>query len=374
MTAYSGVISLTNGNGNFVRLNGSTGSPLATWNLLGNPIDLNVRSGATVITLGGLSGVAGSTLSGRGGSSNNGPTTMHIGANGLNTTFDGIIQNGGGGTSALTHVVKTGPGTLTLSGGNSYTGTTVVSNGVLALTGSGSIGTTPTITINSGAAIDVSGRGDTALNLGSGQTLRGDGTIRGNLDTTTGGTVSPGAAVSVIGQLTVTNIATLGGTIIMDLNRTNGVMTNDVLSAASIVLGGTLTVTNRGPNLVAGDRFVLFNGPVTGSFSTVNLPGNLGSVTYTWTNNTAVDGSIQVLTVVSVNPNPTNLVATVSGSTLTLSWPADHTGWRLQAQTNNLSTGLTGTWTDIPGTGTSNTFNATLDPANGTVFYRMVYP
>jgi autotransporter-associated beta strand protein len=374
MTAYSGVISLTNGTGNFVRLNGSTGSPLATWNLVGNPIDLNVRSGATAITLGGLSGVAGSTLSGRGGSANNGSTTMHIGANGLNTTFDGIIQNGGGGGSALTHVVKTGAGTLTLSGGNTYTGTTVVSNGVLALTGSGSIGSTPTITINSGATIDVSGRGDTALNLASGQTLRGDGIIRGNLDATGGGTVSPGAAVSVIGQLTVTNVATLGGTIIMDLNRTNSVLTNDILSAASIVLGGTLTVTNRGPNLVAGDRFVLFNGPITGTFGTVNLPENLGNVTYTWTNRTDIDGSIQVLTVVSVNQTPTNLVTSVSGNTLTLSWPTDHIGWRLQSQTNSLSTGLGSGWTDVDNTSTTNAVSITLDPANGAVFYRMVYP
>ena len=151
-------------------------------------------------------------------------------------------------------------------------------------------------------------------------------------------------------------------------------LTNDVLAAASIVYGGTLTVTNVGTNLVAGDRFVLFSGPFSGSFTTVNLPGNLGSVTYTWTNRIAIDGSIQVLTVVVVNTNPTNITASVSGSTLTLSWPADHPGWRLQSQTNSLATGLTTTWTDIPGTATSNTYNATIDPANGAVFYRLVYP
>jgi len=373
MTAYSGILSLTNGSGSFVRLNGSTGSPLATWNLVGNPIDLNIRSGATAITLGALSGVAGSTLSGRGGSANNGSSTFFIGANGVSTTFDGIIRDGApsSGTSP-TAVVKLGAGTLTLSGANTYSSTTVVSNGVLALTGSGNIGSSSSITIVSGAAIDVSGRSDTALNLGSSQTLRGDGTLRGNLNAS--GTVSPGAAASVIGQLGVTNIATLGGTIIMDLNRTNSVLTNDVLSAASIVLGGTLTVTNRGPNLVAGDRFVLFNGPVSGAFTTVNLPGNLGNVTYTWTNNTAVDGSIQVLTVTTVNQNPTNITAVVNGGNLELSWPADHTGWRLQAQTNSLTSGLGTNWVTIPGTDTNNSFTNTVDPANGAVFYRMVYP
>ena len=34
---------------------------------------------------------------------------------------------------------------------------------------------------------------------------------------------------------------------------------------------------------------------------------------------------------------------------LTLSWPADHTGWRLQAQTNNPTTGLGTNWFDVPG-------------------------
>ena len=375
MTAYSGTISLTNGTGNFVRFNGSTGSALATWNLAGNLIDLNVRSGATAINLGALSGVAGSTLTGRGGSSNNGQTTMFIGANGASTLFDGLIRDGFGGAASLTHVVKQGAGTLTLSAANTYTGTTVVSNGVLALTGTGSINTSSTITITAAGVVDVTGRGDSTLVLGS-QTLRGDGTVRGSLDSTAG-TVSPGAAAAVVGQLTVTNIATLNGTIIMDLNRTNGVLTNDVLSAGSLVYGGTLTVTNRGPNLVAGDRFVLFNGPFSGTFGIVNLPStsNDGSLNYTWTNKLNLDGSVQVLTAVSsVNQTPTNITTSVSGNTLTLSWPADHTGWRLQSQTNTLNAGLGTVWTDIPGTATSNTYNATLDPANGTVFYRMVYP
>jgi len=34
--------------------------------------------------------------------------------------------------------------------------------------------------------------------------------------------------------------------------------------------------------------------------------------------------------------NPTNLTATLDGGKLTLIWPAGHTGWRLQAQTNGL--------------------------------------
>ena len=368
MSTYGGIITLQNGGGAFVRFNGSIGSPLATWNLNGGlgAIDLNVRTGSTSNNLGALTGTVGATLSGRTGSGNNGGTTHYIGANGSSTTFSGIIQNGAG-TTAIT---KVGGGTLTLTGGNTYSGNTTISGGTLALSGAGSIGSTPTIDVRSGAFLDVSGLATPTLVLGT-QTLKGNGTVNGSIDTTGGGTVSPGAS---IGTLTVTNVATLSGTTYMELNRTNGGLTNDVLVAGSIVYGGTLTVTNLGPNLVAGDRFVLFSGPFSGSFATTDLPGNLGSVSYTWTNKLAIDGSIQVLTVTTVNTNPTNIVTSVSGSTLTLSWPADHTGWRLQSQTNALTTGLTATWTDIPGTDTSNTYNTTINPANGTVFYRLVYP
>ncbi len=78
--------------------------------------------------------------------------------------------------------------------------------------------------------------------------------------------------------------------------------------------------------------------------------------------------------VVGVATNPTNITTSVSGNVLTLSWPADHIGWRLQVQTNSLSTGLGSGWTDVAGSTSVNSVNVTINPANGTVFYRMVYP
>ena len=65
---------------------------------------------------------------------------------------------------------------------------------------------------------------------------------------------------------------------------------------------------------------------------------------------------------------------TVSGNQLTLIWPADHTGWRLQGQTNAVNTGLTRTWHDVPNSAATNRFTVPLDPANGSTFYRLVYP
>jgi len=76
----------------------------------------------------------------------------------------------------------------------------------------------------------------------------------------------------------------------------------------------------------------------------------------------------------SVNTNPTNITSTVAGNTLTLNWPADHTGWTLQVQTNSLSTGLGTNWVRVSSSTTTNQVSIPIAPANGSVFYRLVYP
>jgi hypothetical protein len=76
----------------------------------------------------------------------------------------------------------------------------------------------------------------------------------------------------------------------------------------------------------------------------------------------------------SVNTAPTNITGVVSGNSLTLSWPPDHTGWRLQSQTNAISVGLRTNWVDVAGATTTNQVIVPMNRANGAVFYRMVYP
>src|SRR5207237_264673 len=77
-----------------------------------------------------------------------------------------------------------------------------------------------------------------------------------------------------------------------------------------------------------------------------------------------------------VNPTPTNILSSVTGNTLTLTWPSDHIGWTLQTQTNALETGLnsTNTWFNVAGSGTRNSVSITINPSEPTVFYRLVYP
>jgi hypothetical protein len=61
----------------------------------------------------------------------------------------------------------------------------------------------------------------------------------------------------------------------------------------------------------------------------------------------------------------------VNGDTLTLSWPSDHTGWRLQAQTNS---GIGTNWVDVAGSTSTNSMVIPVDGSAGNVFFRLVYP
>ena len=71
--------------------------------------------------------------------------------------------------------------------------------------------------------------------------------------------------------------------------------------------------------------------------------------------------------------SPTNITAQLVFNTLKLSWPADHTGWRLQVQTNDLTAGLGTNWFDVAGSTTTNQMFFPINPAAGGVFYRLLY-
>ncbi|WP_150107685.1 hypothetical protein [Pedosphaera parvula] len=72
--------------------------------------------------------------------------------------------------------------------------------------------------------------------------------------------------------------------------------------------------------------------------------------------------------------NPTNLSFEVSANSLLINWSSDHTGWRLQCQTNNLDVGIGTNWFDVAGSTITNQMSLPLNPGNGSVFYRLLYP
>lgn len=70
---------------------------------------------------------------------------------------------------------------------------------------------------------------------------------------------------------------------------------------------------------------------------------------------------------------PTNIVSSVTNNLLYLSWPANHIGWQLQAQTNSLSTGISTNWVDYNPSTTTNQVVIPINLTNGTVFFRLIY-
>ena len=71
---------------------------------------------------------------------------------------------------------------------------------------------------------------------------------------------------------------------------------------------------------------------------------------------------------------PTDLVMQTSGSQLQLSWPQDHLGWRLEIQTNDLTSGLSTNWATVPNSTNVTAVSIAISPTNGSVFLRLVYP
>lgn len=322
-TSFTGTIALGNSDG-FFRFNAggsssgaqqSTGSPAATFDLgTGYATLLNRNGGNTTYYLGGLAG--GPDTSVRGSSNAGSPNTYQVGDNNASTAFAGTIANGGGGSAALVSLLKAGTGTLTLEGTNTYGGETTISNGVLALSGYGAIRSTPTITLLSGAVLDASGRTDGALVLNSGQTLLGEGEVRGSVNIRSNATVSPGPSAGVIGKLTITNALTLqpGGILLMDVDHSSA--TNDVIEGlASVTYGGTLSLNPYSVDLTS--RFKLFSATsYSGAFDLIT-PVSPGAGWVWDVSSLAVDGTLKVKTFVVTQPNITT--ASVAGTDLTLS-------------------------------------------------------
>jgi autotransporter-associated beta strand protein len=173
--------------------------------------------------------------------------TLNLAGSG-NTTVSGVIANGG--TSTAGNLTYSGSGTLLLAGVSTYGGTTTVS-------GSGG-----TLRVDGALA----GAGN--VSIGANSKLMGIGFING--PTTVNGEIAPGDS---IGTLTFSNALTLAGLITLELNRNNSQnadLINDV--GSGITFGGTLTVNNIGAALVSGDTFNLFDGTLSGTFSSINLP------------------------------------------------------------------------------------------------------
>jgi polygalacturonase len=176
-------------------------------------------------------------------------------------------------------------------------------------------------------------------------------------------------------------ISISGGTLTVSNNFT--VPNSDVFNFAlgtntsTVAVGGNLTFNNTTINITnalgfGAGTYTLFSytGSEAGTYSLGVMPTN--NFNYALTN---TSGQIQFI-VSSTGPSltPVTVLYTNSGGQLQLSWPQDHTGWLVQIQTNSLSKGLSTNWTTIAASSGTNVFSLPVNPANGSVFLRLIYP
>jgi autotransporter-associated beta strand protein len=315
MDNFTGVINIGTNNG-FFRFNDGGG----TYNFGNSNLFLDLgtstatfltRNRGVTIYLGALAGGSRTILTY--GTDGSGTTTYVIGGRSVDSTMAGSINSVSGAPVALT---KVGTGTLTLGGTNLYYGPTVISSGALALSGSGTILNSPTLDLAAGAVLDSSARTDGALVLHSGQTLLGEGTVRGSVTVMSNATVSPGPTAGVIGKLTVTNALTpqAGGMLLMDVDHFSA--TNDAIEGlASVTYGGTLSLNVYSVDLTSS--FKLFSATsYSGAFDLIT-PTSPGPGWVWDVSKLTVDGTLKVKTLVITVPNITTV--SVTGTNLTLS-------------------------------------------------------
>jgi autotransporter-associated beta strand protein len=267
-----------------------------------------------------------------------------------NGTVSGVIADGGS-PNLLTGVAVAGPGTWTFTGNNTYVTNTTVSGGKLLVNGQLSGGGTVIVQTNA--------------------TLGGSGSIAGTVNLQNGGIIQGGDG-SYTSTLTVP-------TLNLGLASTNLTYSRFTVAAGGTIAATTLNVT--GTNLVqildssltvGTNTLFTYSSAISGfaGFQLGALPAGVAAQLL----NTGSAVQLAVTSVTAVNTNSPVLTNSVSGRTLTLAWPADHLGWRLQVQTNALTAGLGTNWSTWPNSTNVTSVPIPLNPANPTVFFRLIYP
>jgi len=324
--------------------------------------DLALTSGGRILNANGTVNLNGKTLAtdriaGTGTIRNQGGGTglLLLGAGNATDTLGTTpsLVNGASGTLGLG---KSGSGVLTITDTQIFSGGLVVSNGTVLVNNASGSGT---------------GSGNVTV---AGGTLGGTGTISGSVNVESAGNLAPGAS---IGDLTINGTLTLGGTFTAEVDTGAAPNTDRSLGTSAKNYGGTLQIQNLGAPLTASDTFQIFpagtRSGVFGGIIPATPDNNAGLV---WNTSTlTTDGTLRVSTV-AVGPDtaPTNLVSSVSGGNLTLTWPSSHIGWTLQAQTNSRSVGLSNNWTAFDGGyATTNEAVIPIEKTSPTVFFRLFY-
>ena len=278
---------------------------------------------------------------------------------------------------------------VTLARASTYTAT----NGTyLQPTGSGTVGTlklginnalptTTAFSINlNGASLqsfDLAGFNQTLGSLGGGSGTASTAIITNSVSATASTLAVSGAATTVFNGTVAGNLNVEvdgSGSLTLSANHYSG---NTTVKGATLVLqqptlstNSTVTVTNGVLNLAFALNetnqvsALVLNGvsKAPGVYSAATDPTYLAGT-----------GSLLVVPVATINPNPPVLQVAYSAGTMSLAWPTNQ-GWILQSNSVSLTT--PGAWFNYPADGSVTVTNVTVtvDPTKTNVFFRMLKP
>jgi autotransporter-associated beta strand protein len=251
-------------------------------------------------------------------------STGTLDTNGNNVTLAGTV--GGGGAGGFT---KAGAGVLTLAGANDYAGLTQISAGTLRAANAGGSAT-----------------GSGPVQVGSGGTLAGPGSLAGLVTVQSGGVLAPGTSV---GTLTVGGLTLNAGAVLdFEFNTTPA---NDRIMVSG---AGGLTLNGGGFNLYHEGGTSAFHTP--GTYSLIGYSGSVGG---------AGPGALSVLNPMAgfnytFASTPSFVTLTISAAGLLTEWLNAGGGtWGSDANWSNTSPNMA--------SATANFFGAATAPATVTL-------
>ena len=160
----------------------------------------------------------------------------------------------------------------------------------------------------------------------------------------------------------------MAGSTTMRIATNPGPVNDQVRGISTVSYGGTLTVTNAGGTLSAGDVFQLFSAANRiGSFATLNLP--VLSPGLMWSNRLVLDGSLLVVPV----PSPQITSTTLNGSSLKMQISTESGVTYVLQKTDSLLAPVI--WTSIStnaGTGGPLLFSPTVNFSRPGEYFRVL--
>lgn len=149
--------------------------------------------------------------------------------------------------------------------------------------------------------------------------------------------------------------------------------TNKTVSAGSPVIFSVAAVALPDPTYQWQKNGTNISGATSATFSlsSAKLADN---ATYSVIVSNTAGTTISSNAVLTVPAVPVPITPSFTNGALNLSWPADRIGFRLEAQTNSLAAGLNANWVTIGSSAATNLIYLPINPADGSVFFRLVYP